>query len=81
LFDAVFSKWVDRRSDVVRKQREAFERECKDTSSTWRRDAFAQWLTADAKIAMCAELRGLRDGFVKELEEASDISIAPLMAL
>jgi hypothetical protein len=74
MFEAAFSCWVVSRSAVVRQQRGAFEREC---NAPWQRDAFADWLSADAKGKVCAELRLLRDAFVKELEAVGEIEVTP----
>lgn len=73
-FETALSGWVTGRSTLLRQHREAFAKEC---TGPWRPDAFALWLPADAKAAMCADLARLRAAFVQELEAASDMDVAP----
>jgi hypothetical protein len=73
-FEAAFSAWVSRHSEVVRQLREAFEREC---NAPWRHNAFIEWLSADAKGEVCAELRPLQQRFVEELEAAGKVQLTP----
>jgi hypothetical protein len=64
------------RSARIRQYRDTFEREPRNRS-VWQWDAFGHWLLADATVEVSAELRLLRDAFVREIEVVGEVHFTP----